>query len=151
VERETAESVLRGELAPPGEGEKEYLQQLAIRIPSREAMTEAAMEVIDRLGSLTPLGDKRQAELMPAVREAVDCAIRDGNAWDPFKYVDITFLVDDEKIAVVVKDEGPAPQERGEWAEARGGSGIASMIMKKGADDVEYLPPGNRVMLTKYY
>ncbi|MHC4778150.1 MAG: ATP-binding protein [Planctomycetota bacterium] len=151
LEPDGVEAVIRSEIAPAeGEG-SEYLQQLAIRFPSNEGMTEAAMEVLDRLGTMTPLGDNRQAELMPAVREAVESAIRVGNEGDPSKYVDITFLVDDEKIAVVVKDEGPVPEERGEWAGARGGSGIASMIMKKGADDVEYLPPGNRVMLTKYF
>ncbi|MHC5038503.1 MAG: ATP-binding protein [Planctomycetota bacterium] len=151
MDREAVEALLREALRPPDEEKTEYLHQLAIRIPSNDGMTEAAMEVLDRLGSLTPVGDRRLAELMPAVREAVEAAIRVGNESDPTKYVDITFLVDDEKIAVVVKDEGPVPQEKREWAGAREGSGIASMIMKKGADEVEYLPPGNRVMLTKYY
>jgi anti-sigma regulatory factor (Ser/Thr protein kinase) len=151
MDADELEPLIRAQFGQAREDAEEYLQQLAIRIPSKEGMTEAVMEVLDRLGGLTPLGDRRASELIPAVREAVESAILVGNESDPGKFVDITILVDDEKIAVVVKDEGPTPQEKGEWAVAREGSGIASMIMKKGADDVEYLPPGNRVMLTKYY
>jgi anti-sigma regulatory factor (Ser/Thr protein kinase) len=145
-----AEGLLRSAFQE-GAQSTEYLQELAIRVPSKEGMTEAVMEILDRLGGLTPLGGQRASELIPALREAVEGAIQVGNRMDPEKYVDITVLVDDEKIAVVVKDEGPAPEQRQDWAAAREGSGIASMIMKRGADEVEYLPPGNRVMLTKYY
>jgi len=150
IDSDTVESFLRAAFGA-GAQANEYLQQLAIRVPSKEGMTEAVMEVLDRLGGLTPLGDRRASELVPALREAVEGAMQVGNRLDPSKYVDITVLVDDEKIAVVIKDEGPAPKTREEWPGAREGSGIASMIMKRGADEVEYLPPGNRVMLTKYY
>lgn len=145
------EAALRGELTSTREDRSDYLQQVAVRLPSREGITDEITEILDRLCALTPLGDRRAAELVPAVREAVENAIRVGNQGDPTRYVDLTCLVDDEKVAVVVKDEGPVPEERRDWASARGGSGIASMIMKRGADEVEFLPPGNRVMLTKYY
>jgi anti-sigma regulatory factor (Ser/Thr protein kinase) len=151
MDADELEPLIRAQFSQAREDAEEYLQQLAIRIPSKEGMTEAVMEVLDRLGGLTPLGDRRAAELIPAVREAVESAIHVGNEGDAGKFVDVTILVDDEKIAVVVKDEGATPLSRDEWASARERSGMASMIMKKGADDVEYLPPGNRVMLTKYY
>lgn len=132
-------------------GGDEYLQQMAIRAPSSGGMCETVMEVVDRLGAMTPLGDRRQAEFMPAIREAVENAVRIGNAEDPSKFVDLTFLVDDEKVSVVIKDEGPEVSSRGESSESLEETALASMIMKKGADEVEILPPGNRVMLTKYY
>lgn len=129
----------------------EFLQQIAIRTPSTPGITEAAMELIESLGGLSPLGAKRLAEFVPAIREAVEQAVRTGNREDPGKYVDITFLVDDEKVSVVVKDEGAVAGGERETPDAIEDAGLSSIIMQKGADEVETLPPGNRVMLTKYY
>ncbi|MCU0722914.1 MAG: ATP-binding protein [Planctomycetes bacterium] len=147
VQAESLEETLRAELLQTEEEGGLYLRQMAIRIPSREEMTEQVVEVIERISETTRLGERKRAELMPAIREALGAAIRVGNAGDPSRFVDVSCLVDEEKFAVVVKHEGRTTPE----ALAEAESGFSSLIMKKGADEVEPLPPGNRIMLTKYF
>ncbi len=107
--------------------------------------------------------DQAQA-MTAAVKEAIDNGVRHGHRSNHKKVVDVTFLLDREKILVTVEDQGEGfdyrfyvDQLRDEDAYVRarkvhesgrrGGLGI--LLMYRCCDKLEYLGRGNIVRLTK--
>ncbi|MBI4230446.1 MAG: ATP-binding protein [Planctomycetes bacterium] len=107
--------------------------------------------------------DQAQA-MTAAVKEAIDNGVRHGHRSNQKKVVDVTFLLDREKILVTVEDQGEGfdyrfyvDQLRDEDAYVRarkvhesgrrGGLGI--LLMYRCCDKIEYLGRGNIVRLTK--
>lgn len=81
-------------------------------------------------------------------------AIKHGNGFDPDKSVQISCEVDDERVLVIIEDQGegfdpedvPDPTAE-ENLERPSGRGI--MLMRAFMTSVEYSPGGNRVRLMK--
>jgi serine/threonine-protein kinase RsbW len=99
-------------------------------------------------------GERDQFGMKLALEEAVTNAIMHGNRMNRSKKVTIDFTVDDKKVELAVADEGPGfdsakvpDPTRGEALERPCGRGI--VLMKAYMDDVRYVPPGNKVVLTK--
>ena len=115
-----------------------------------QAVEASILRAMDRRG----YGERDRFGVKLALEEAVMNAIRHGNRMDRNKKVSIDFSITDRKITLVVEDEGPgfepsmvADPTRGDNLERPCGRGI--VLMKAYMDEVEYVKPGNRVVLTK--
>ena len=115
-----------------------------------QAVEAAILRAMDRRG----YGERDRFGVKLALEEAVMNAIRHGNRMDRNKKVTIDFSITDRKITLAVGDEGPGfePSKvpdptRGDNLERPCGRGI--VLMKAYMDEVEYVKPGNRVVLTK--
>jgi len=152
------------ELARSSEEEVIFEQQVSFQFGTGEGGTEAACELGARLLEGSGLDPDGQELLKAAFREALGNAAQHGNRDDASKLVKVQFLLDREKVTLVVADEGPgfdherytiraqtkdavsAARERHE--QGRGG-GLGIMLMQKCADRLEYNDVGNVLTLTK--
>ncbi len=110
----------------------------------------AILRAMDRRG----YGERDRFGVKLSLEEAVMNAIRHGNKMDRDKKVIIDFEITDRKLVLAVEDEGPGfdpdnvpDPTRGDNLERPCGRGI--VLMRAYMDEVEYAPPGNRVILTK--
>lgn len=142
-----------------------FVQEVALNFNSSQAGVDEAMAMLERLVGACGLEDVDGGKFIQAVSEGVDNAFGHGNNGEPFKVIKLLYVLDREKITVVIEDEGkgfdfkrrldmiknftPLEQARMiSFDENRGGLGIN--IMLKCCDAVEYTSPGNIVRLTKY-
>jgi serine/threonine-protein kinase RsbW len=116
-----------------------------------QGVETAILRAMDRRG----YGERDRFGVKLALEEAVMNAIRHGNRMDRSKKVIIDFSITDRKITLAVQDEGPGfdPSKvpdptRGDNLDRPSGRGI--VLMKAYMDEVEYVNPGNRVVLTKH-
>ncbi len=153
------------ELARSSEEEVIFDQQVTFQFGTGEAHLEKANELGVRLFKESGLPEEGQVALAAAFREAVGNAGQHGNKDNPGKLVKVQYLLDKEKITIVVTDEGPgfdherytlrgqtkdavsAARERHEQGRV-GGLGI--MLMQKCSDRIEYNDIGNQITLTKF-
>ena len=153
------------ELARSSEEEVIFEQQVNCQFGTAEAAIERANEVASRLFKEAGLAEEQLVALSAAFREAVGNAAQHGNKDNPQKLIKVNYLLDKEKITIVVTDEGPgfdherytlrgqtkdavaAARERHEQGRA-GGLGI--MLMQRCTDKLEYNDIGNQLTLTKY-
>ena len=89
-----------------------------------------------------------------ALEEAIVNAIKHGNGMDPSKEVRIDCSFDDDRVTIVIEDEGPGfdvtsvPDPTSEEnLDKPGGRGI--MLMRSFMSRVEYNDSGNRLLLEK--
>ena len=89
-----------------------------------------------------------------ALEEAIVNAIKHGNGMDPSKEVRINCSFDDDRVTIVIEDEGPGfdvtsvPDPTSEEnLDKPGGRGI--MLMRSFMSRVEYNDSGNRLLLEK--
>jgi len=149
------------ELARSSEEEVIFDQQVSFQFGSTPAHCERAAQLADRLFAASGLPPEGQGALAAAFREAIDNASRHGNGGDGAKLVKVLYLLDKEKITLVVQDEGAgfehtalalAGASASASASAEGsrpaGPGIKTML--SGADRVEYNDAGNMITLTKH-
>lgn len=154
------------ELARSSEEEVIFEQQVNFQFGSSEANFEGALEIAAKLFKASGLDQEGQTALTAAFREAVGNAIQHGNRENNEKFVKVLYLLDREKITVVVQDEGSgfthgdyitrdqagntavnAARER----HAKGGvGGLGILLMQKCTDRLEYNDIGNMLTLTKY-
>lgn len=155
------------ELARSSEEEVIFEQQVNFQFGSNEENAERALEVANKLFKASRLDEDGQTALSAAFREAVGNAIGHGNASEGEKLVKVLYLLDREKITVVVQDDGPGFDHkeflgtvsggdddavhaaRRRHAEGRVG-GLGIMLMLKCTDRLEYNDIGNMLTLTKY-
>jgi serine/threonine-protein kinase RsbW len=130
------------------------LEQFEVRIPSETTAGQAVQErIVSRLEQLEfPARDVFGVRL--SLEEALVNAIKHGNGMDPDKSVRVLCHIDDELVRIEIEDEGPGftPEEvpdptAEENLERPCGRGI--MLMKAFLTRVEYVPPGNLVILEK--
>jgi DNA-binding protein HU-beta len=152
------------ELARSSEEEVIFDQQVNFQFGTSEAHIERANELGQRLFRASGLDEEGQVALAAAFREAVGNAAQHGNKDNAEKLIKVLYLLDKEKITVVVQDEGAgfdhdrfvlrgqtkdaqqAARERHEQGRV-GGLGI--MLMLKCTDKLEYNDVGNMITLTK--
>ena len=89
-----------------------------------------------------------------ALEEGLNNAIRHGNGYDPEKTVEVTYDVDDDRVAISITDEGPGfrpgdvPDPRlDENVVKPCGRGI--MLIRAYMDEVRYNDVGNQVRMVK--
>jgi anti-sigma regulatory factor (Ser/Thr protein kinase) len=142
-----------------------FRQQMQMHLPTEEKFIDKAIDRVNRMMSATGLTEERQNEMYVAFREAVLNAAQHGNKYVPDKRIEIQYLLDHEKLTLVVKDQGegfdynlyvktgsaddPVTAARRRHMQGRMG-GLGIMLMLRSVDKLEYFGIGNQVSLSKY-
>ncbi|RKY18958.1 MAG: hypothetical protein DRP63_01365 [Planctomycetota bacterium] len=158
-------AVAEAELARVSEEEVIFRQQVCLQFPTEERYIEEAARIVADLLVQSGMEEERQVAVNAAFREAVLNAAQHGNRYDRNRQIRVLYLLDREKVVIVVADEGPgfdyhfyinrgaakdavsAARER--YAQGRLG-GLGIMLMLRCADRLEYNEKGNSVTLYKY-
>ena len=153
------------EIIRAAEEELIFLQQLNIHLPTDEQSIEKVIELVHKLLEGSGITEEGQVSLSAAFREAVVNAAQHGNKYKREKKIEVQYLLDAEKITMVVRDQGTgfnheqyvksgsskdaisAARER--HAQGRMG-GLGIMLMLRCCDRLEYNQQGNQITLTKY-
>jgi serine/threonine-protein kinase RsbW len=131
------------------------MNTISIQVPSISENIRMIESFIDNAKERFDLDDDIYGNIMIAVTEAVNNAIKHGNANDRSKNVLLSLSLKDSLIKFVVKDEGggfdyqnlPDPTAP-ENIEKVGGRGI--FLMKHLSDEVEFKDDGRVVELSFY-
>ncbi len=131
------------------------MNTISIQVPSISENIRMIESFIDNAKERFDLDDDIYGNIMIAVTEAVNNAIKHGNANDRSKNVLLSLSLKDSLIKFVVKDEGsgfdyqnlPDPTAP-ENIEKIGGRGI--FLMKHLSDEVEFKDQGRIVELSFY-
>jgi serine/threonine-protein kinase RsbW len=132
-----------------------WIEEFDVRIPSSTTEGQKIQERI--ISRLEEIGFPARGifGVRLALEEALVNAIKHGNGLDPNKEVAVTCQISNDKVRVVIEDQGPGfrledvpdPTED-ENLEKPGGRGI--MLMRAFLSVVEYNERGNRVVLEKH-
>lgn len=128
------------------------MNQVKIQIPSLIENIRVIESFIDNSKEEFEFEDDIYGNIMVAVTESVNNAIRHGNKFDKDKNVYLTLQVENNQLLFEVEDEGPgfdydslpdptAPEN----LENPGGRGI--FLMRNLCDDVKFFDDGKKVQL----
>jgi serine/threonine-protein kinase RsbW len=131
------------------------MNTISIQVPSISENIRMIESFIDNAKDRFHLDDDIYGNIMIAVTEAVNNAIKHGNSGDKAKNVHLSLALNDSMIKFIVKDEGPgfnyqdlpdptAPEN----LEKPGGRGI--FLMRHLSDEVEFKDKGRIVELSFY-
>ena len=131
------------------------MKSIKIEIPSISDNIRMIESFIDNAKDKYHLNDDIYGNIMIAVTEAVNNAIKHGNSSDSSKNVSLSLALDENLIKFFIEDEGsgfdyknlPDPTTP-ENVEKPSGRGI--FLMKHLADEVEFLDGGRAVELRFY-
>jgi serine/threonine-protein kinase RsbW len=131
------------------------MNSISIQVPSIMENIRMIESFIDNAKDRFHLDDDIYGNIMIAVTEAVNNAIKHGNSNDKGKNVHLSLSLDESMIKFVIKDEGtgfdyinlPDPTAP-ENLEKPGGRGI--FLMKHLSDEVEFKDQGREVVLSFY-
>lgn len=131
------------------------MKTISIQIPSIMENIRMIESFIDNAKEKFHLEDDIYGNIMIAVTEAVNNAIKHGNSGDKLKNVFLSLILEDSIIKFVVKDEGrgfdfdnlPDPTSP-ENIEKPGGRGI--FLMKHLSDEVKFRDGGKVVEMSFY-
>ena len=82
------------------------MERVLVNIPSNPIFERIVRASADELGQAIGLPPERVEDLKLAVSEAVNNAIDHGNQREAAKLVEVTFVLDADKLEVCVRDEG---------------------------------------------
>lgn len=129
------------------------MKQVKIQIPSLVENIRVVESFIDNSKDAFQIEDDIYGNIMVAVTEAVNNAIRHGNKFDKDKNVYLSLYVSPDRVTFEVEDEGqgfdytnlidPTAPEN---LENPGGRGI--FLIRHLADEVEFRKEGRNVQLT---
>ncbi len=131
------------------------ISNISIQVPSMSENIRMIESFIDNAKERFHLDDDIYGNIMIAVTEAVNNAIKHGNHNDKTKNVHLSLFLEESTIKFVVKDEGsgfnyeklPDPTAP-ENLEKPGGRGI--FLMKHLSDEVKFKDSGRVVELSFY-
>lgn len=131
------------------------MNTISIQVPSIMENIRMIESFIDNAKERFHLDDDIYGNIMIAVTEAVNNAIKHGNSSDKSKNVHLSLSLDNSMIKFVIKDEGngfnydnlPDPTAP-ENLEKPGGRGI--FLMKHLSDEVDFKEDGRVVELSFY-
>lgn len=131
------------------------MNTISIQVPSITENIRMIESFIDNAKEKFHLDDDMYGNIMIAVTEAVNNAIKHGNANDRSKSVFLSLFLDDSLLRFVIKDEGsgfnyedlPDPTSP-QNIEKLGGRGI--FLMKHLSDEVDFKENGRVVELSFY-
>jgi len=131
------------------------MNTISIQVPSIVENIRMIESFIDNAKERFHLNDDIYGNIMIAVTEAVNNAIKHGNSGDKSKNVFLSLSLNDSTIKFVIKDEGkgfkydnlPDPTSP-ENLEKIGGRGI--FLMKHLSDEVQFKEDGRVVELSFY-
>jgi len=131
------------------------MNTISIQVPSITENIRMIESFIDNAKEKYDLDDDMYGNIMIAVTEAVNNAIKHGNANDRSKNVSLSLFLDESLLKFVIKDEGsgfnyedlPDPTSP-QNLEKLGGRGI--FLMKHLSDEVDFKENGRVVELCFY-
>jgi len=82
------------------------MERVLVNIPSNPIFERIVRASADELGQAIGLPPERVEDLKLAVSEAVNNAIDHGNQREATKLVEVTFVLDADKLEVRIRDEG---------------------------------------------
>ena len=125
-----------------------------VKIASETSQGRMVQERIIGLLETRAFPDRDLFGVRLALEEALVNAIKHGNGMDPSKEVHIVCSFDDDRVTIVIEDEGPGfdvaqvpDPTADENLDKPGGRGI--MLMRSFMSRVEYNDSGNRLLLEK--
>lgn len=131
------------------------MNTISIQVPSLMENIRMIESFIDNAKERFHLDDDMYGNIMIAVTEAVNNAIKHGNASDKSKNVFLSLSLDESMLKFTIKDEGPGfnyenlPDPTSpENLEKLGGRGI--FLMKHLSDEVDFKDHG-RVVELRFY
>jgi serine/threonine-protein kinase RsbW len=123
------------------------MKQVKIQIPSLVENIRVVESFIDNSKDTFHIEDDIYGNIMVAVTEAVNNAIRHGNKFDKDKNVYLSLYVDPSQLRFEIEDEGAGFDfDNLDDIENPGGRGI--FLIRHLADEVEFSKDGRRVELT---
>jgi serine/threonine-protein kinase RsbW len=132
------------------------MNSLKIQIPSLPENIRIVESFIDNVKDQFKIDDDIYGNIMVAVTESVNNAIRHGNNLDKNKNVFLSVRSEDNQLKFVIEDEGPgfdpdklADPTAPENLDKLGGRGI--FLMKHLSDQVSFSKEGRCVELTFYF
>jgi len=132
--------------------EKHYFgRQVSVRGPSDADSVEALKKTLEDFYKDALPDETETYKTLAALGEAIDNAAHYGNSDSSELHVTVTVMLNDERIAIDVKDEGKGFDfERVEEASATdAGAGLGMKMMRECADEVRFSEDGTRVTLVK--
>ena len=134
---------------------EQSMNTISIQVPSITENIRMIESFIDNAKEKYHLDDDMYGNIMIAVTEAVNNAIKHGNANDKSKNVFLSLFLDESLLRFVIKDEGsgfnyedlPDPTSP-QNIEKLGGRGI--FLMKHLSDEVDFKENGRVVELSFY-
>lgn len=123
-----------------------------LNIPSKIENLRIVEKAVDEISADYNLSSEMYGNVLIATIEAANNAILHGNKLDESKNVDILFKVEENKLKVIVKDQGkgfdfaniPDPTSP-ENIEKINGRGV--FLMEKLSDEISFLENGSRIEL----
>jgi serine/threonine-protein kinase RsbW len=131
-------------------------QRVSYRMESTLDSVNKAEEMADKAAARTGFDEDTRGGISMAVREAMINAVLHGNAYDPNKYVNLTFEQSGPELTVIIVDQGKGfvPDEvpdplAPENLLKQSGRGI--FLMRAFMDEVRFrkLDPGTEITLIK--
>lgn len=129
------------------------MKQVKIQIPSLVENIRVVESFIDNSKDTFHIDDDIYGNIMVAVTEAVNNAIRHGNKFDKDKNVFLSLFVEPDRVKFEIEDEGTgfdytnlSDPTAPENLENPGGRGI--FLIRHLADEVEFQKDGRHVQLT---
>lgn len=158
-------SIADSELIRSSEEEAIFEQQVSFQFPTEDLSLDKANELGHRLFEKSGLREEDQVALSAALREAMGNAAQHGNKYRRDRKIEVLYLLDREKITIMVKDQGQGFDheryvKRGQAGDALNAArerhregklgGLGIMLMLKCVDNLEYNDTGNALTLTKF-
>ena len=123
-----------------------------LKIPSKIENLRIIEKAVDDISTECNLNSDLYGNVLIATIEATNNAILHGNKLDEKKNVDVHFKIEDKKLKIIIKDEGPGfdyaniPDPTSpENIEKINGRGV--FLMEKLSDNINFFENGSRVEL----
>src|SRR5262245_17726539 len=87
------------------------MERVLVNIPSNPIFERVVRASADELGQAIGLSPERVEDLKLAVSEAVNNAIDHGNRREATKLIEVTFVLDPDKLEVCIRDQGAGVDE----------------------------------------
>lgn len=152
------------EVVRAGEDRLLFNQVVHLALPTDEGAIERTMDLFARLVEISGLNDEGQVAFASAFKEAMRNAADHGNRGKREKKIEVQYMLDREKVTVVVRDFGQGFSHQNfvksggsrdpvavvrERKQAGKMGGLGIMMMVRCVDRVEYNDVGNRVTMMK--
>jgi serine/threonine-protein kinase RsbW len=132
------------------------MESINIQIPSLMENIRIIESFIDNTKDIYNIDDDIYGNIMIAVTESVNNAIKHGNKEDKTKNVNLSLILKENQVRFVIEDQGPGfdythlnDPTLPENIDKPGGRGI--FLMKHLSDEVHFTENGRRVELVFYF
>ncbi|MCD4657880.1 MAG: ATP-binding protein [Planctomycetes bacterium] len=157
-------SISEAELQRASEEQIIFDQEIQFQFPTTDDNIDRANEMAASIFANSGLNDEGQVALSAAFREGVGNAAQHGNRYRRDKIINVMYLLDKEKITLIIEDQGNGFDWRLYVDDAKGSravekarrrhqqgklGGLGIMLMTRCTDKVEYNEKGNTLTLYK--